>query len=139
MLNINTTFNSLGSLIKKGFWRAELNLKTDTDGLMSEIFANGVNFYEDLEKDFPNPVLKNTNIANVNVFDTDDSSIIVGEESLNAQSFTHQIAYQADRREYAHATWFCFSDGEVQESFKRACGCSFQHYINTAPSTTRTG
>jgi hypothetical protein len=106
---------------------------------MKGIFARGVNFYEDIEQDFPNPVLKNTNIANVNVFDTDDSSIVVGEESLDAQSFTHQIAYQADRREYGHATWFCFSDGEVQESFKRACSCQFSHYYNSAPNTTTTG
>ena len=32
-----------------------------------------------------------------------------------------------------------FSDGEVQESFKRACGCSFSHYFNNAPNTTQTG
>jgi len=63
--------------------------------------------------------LKNTNIANVNIFDTDDSSIIVGEESLNAQSFTHQISYQAGRREYDYATYFGFSVGSENQRFRQ--------------------
>lgn len=141
LLNINTTFNTLGSLIKRGFWRAELNLKTNCDGLMKEIFAKGVHFYEDLEKDFPNPVLKNTNISNVNVFDVDDSSIVVGEETLESQSFTHQINYQADKREYSHATYFCFNtpdntqqDLENQQRFISRNSAFESHYIETGTS-----
>jgi hypothetical protein len=56
---------------------------------------------------------------------------------MESATFTHQIVYQADRREYAHATWFCFSDGEVQESFHRACSCSFsRHYNDALPTLT---
>src|SRR6185369_14605042 len=96
-------------------------------------------FYEDLEKDLPNPDLKLEATRMQTIIPVSDASILVGDETMNSATFTHKISYQADRREYGHATWFCFSDGEVQESFKRACSCSFQHYINTAPSTTRTG
>src|SRR5207244_4714433 len=122
-----------------GEYQGELRLKGDSEGLMSEIFANGVFFYEDLEKDLPNPDLKLVDSQNLAVVPISDASILVGDETMSSATFTHQISYQADRREYAHATWFCFSDGAVQESFKRACGCSFSHYHNNAPNTTKTG
>lgn len=138
--DLDLTFAQLGVLINKpGEYQGDLKLKEDNNGLMKEIFAKSVFFYEDLEKDLVNPDLKLLEERNTISYGIDDAEIHVGEETMSSATFTHQISYQADRREYAHATWFCFSDGEVQESFKRACSCSFSHYYNSAPSTTTTG
>lgn len=138
--DLDLTFAQLGVLINKpGEYQGELKLKEDNNGFMREIFAKRVFFYEDLEKDLPNPDLKLEREANLNLYSTSDASIMVGDETMESATFTHQISYQADRREYSHATWFCFSDREVQESFHRACSCRFSHYYNNAPNTTRTG
>jgi hypothetical protein len=138
--DLDLTFAQLGALINKpGEYQGELKLKEDIDGFMKERFAKSVFFYEDLEKDLVNPDLKLEAPRNNISYRVDDAEIHVGEETMESASFTHQIAYQADRREYGHATWFCFSDGEVQESFHRACSCSFSHYYNNAPNTFQTG
>jgi len=138
--DLDLTFAQLGVLINKpGEYQGELKLKEDSDGFIASLFAKGVFFYEDLEKDLVNPDLKLEQPPNVSLYSTSDASILVGDETMNSATFTHQISYQADRREYSHATWFCFSDGEVQESFHRSCGMSFRHYHNNAPNTTRTG
>jgi hypothetical protein len=139
-LSLDMKFNSLGVLINKaGAYQGSLKLRNDTDNFMAEIFQKEVFFYEDLERDLTNPNLKLMAPVNNIVVPISDASILVGDETLESQTFTHQISYQADKREYSHATWFCFNDKEVQESFKNHCSCSFSHYHNDAPNTTKTG
>lgn len=139
-LSLDLKFSSLGVLINKsGAYQGNCKLKNEKDGFISEIFQKEVFFYEDLEKDLTNPQLKLSAPANNIVVPISDASIAVGDEYLEHQTFTHQISYQADKREYGHATWFCFSDKEIQESFKSACSCSFSHYYNNAPNVTQTG
>src|SRR6185369_11274792 len=78
--DLDLTFAQLGVLINKpGEYRGELKLKEDSDGFMASLFAKGIFFYEDLEKDLANPDLKNLEARNQHVIPISDASIHVGD------------------------------------------------------------
>ncbi|CAG8631844.1 3602_t:CDS:2 [Paraglomus brasilianum] len=105
-LSLDLKFNSLGVLINKpGSYQGNLKLRNDTtDGFISEVFQKEVFFYEEIEKDLTNPQLRLAASVNHVVYPISDASIAVGDEKIESQTFTHQIPYQADKREYSHAT-----------------------------------
>ncbi|CAG8750423.1 6563_t:CDS:2, partial [Racocetra persica] len=105
-LNLDLKFNNLGVIINKvGEYQGDLKLKADTDNFMGEI----------LEEDLTNPELKLTAPQNEVVYPISDASIAVGDETMTAHTFTHEIKYEADKREYAHATYFCFNNPDNTE------------------------
>src|SRR6185437_2285105 len=60
---LNITFEKLGNILRKGYYQGKLQLDYDPGGSMTSCFARGVSFYEDKEKEFPNPKLGIKEIA----------------------------------------------------------------------------
>jgi hypothetical protein len=141
-LNLDLKFNNLGVIINKvGEYQGDLKLKSDTDNFMGEILGKGVFFYNSLEEDLTNPELKLTAPQNEVVYPISDASVAVGDETMRAHTFTHEIKYEADKREYAHATYFCFNNPDNteqdlvnQRKFTSQHSAFKDHYRETGPT-----
>ncbi|MCE8163260.1 MAG: hypothetical protein I3274_03520 [Candidatus Moeniiplasma glomeromycotorum] len=126
---LNITFQKLGNILRKGYWQGKLTLDYDPGGNMAKCFARGVFFYEDKEKDFPNPDLTFSGVR------SSRTTIGMPVEPYTAQALvepgegiTVNIPYTADQRGYSHSTFIRLTNSSVMDSFKNAlvssCGAN---------------
>ncbi|RHZ35816.1 hypothetical protein [endosymbiont GvMRE of Glomus versiforme] len=112
-----------------GRWQGELKLAYDPGGFLKRKFAEGVNFFEDMDKDFSDPDLGIQGITNLITYNIGNSEGYIGEEirdeditetDRNKGSNYHQrghyfIFYEDGSTEHWMALYPMFQNSELAD------------------------
>jgi hypothetical protein len=78
---LNITFTKLAKILRKGYWRGELKLAYDPRGFLTNKFKEGIRFFEDMSKDFPDPDLRASQQQSTSLYSLGGfGDVYIGEE-----------------------------------------------------------
>jgi len=115
---VYNTFNHLGSIIRKGFWKGNFTISGDIGNFFQSIFSQGVFFYEDLDNDFSNPSLIRSQPFREIIADVNPAKVFVSEEITDTKHFREVLEFDPDKSDGWHKTYITFDKIEAQKSFK---------------------
>ncbi|KLL03218.1 MAG: hypothetical protein MRECE_23c004 [Mycoplasmataceae bacterium CE_OT135] len=135
---LNITFEKLGSILKSGKYRGELDLDYDPNNNMRTCFAQGVTFYEDKKEHFIKPDLGIRQTENQAQYSSAGHSQGYTGQAITSggEGITVDIPYTADQRGYSHTTYIKLTNPSVMDNFRDALvsgtnGQPFSHYNST--------
>ncbi|CAH1765283.1 1683_t:CDS:2 [Entrophospora sp. SA101] len=132
---LEITFEKLGTILRSGKYKGELDLDYDPNGRMAECFARSVTFYEDKKKHFVKPDLGLSQQLSTSVYSLGGigDTYIAQAITTGGEGITVDIPYTADQRGYSHTTYIKLTNSNVMDAFRDALvsgtpNLTFGHY-----------
>jgi hypothetical protein len=113
---LNITFTKLAKILRKGYWQGRLKLAYDPGNNLTNCFYQGVDFFEDMEKDYPDPNLGLKETVDRVKYSGTGGENYIAEEIKEYVTTDIPFDYRPETKGYGHATYLTIDNESVRSN-----------------------